>query len=211
MSNEPDGPAYNKADFLIHMYNQMFSDINRHIIVIWQSVGVLVGAFALLSLVEKNIVPIDIGVSLIIIIAIWLIANIYDAAYWYNRNLCIIANIERHFLNRDDLKTVHYYFGKHRPENKMITHLRIQLMLALGVWMLVLLYQFIEKVMPAWPVLWNLSILQVLPYVTTVVGIVLWIYYWQYGKRRYNEFLRESPGLEVDTEGVSYGAGHGHK
>ena len=36
----------NRKEFLLHMYDQMFNDINRHIMVIWQSVGVLVAAFA---------------------------------------------------------------------------------------------------------------------------------------------------------------------
>jgi len=30
-----------RLDFLIAMYNQLMGDINRHIVVIWQSVGVL--------------------------------------------------------------------------------------------------------------------------------------------------------------------------
>jgi hypothetical protein len=35
-------------------------------------------------------------------------------SYWYNRNLVIIANIERQFLGR---KEIHYYFGKHRKKS----------------------------------------------------------------------------------------------
>ena len=97
-----------RSDFLIAMYNQMMNDINRHIVVVWQSVGVLVGAFAAWSLVEKNVISLDVAATLIIIIAIWVVAHVYDAAYWYNRNLCIVANIERQFLTKKDLKEVHY-------------------------------------------------------------------------------------------------------
>jgi hypothetical protein len=53
-------------------------------------------------------------------------------SYWYNRNLVIIANIERQFLGPDDLKEIHYYFGKHRKKSAMITHLKIQYALGLG-------------------------------------------------------------------------------
>lgn len=42
-----------REDLLLKMYDQMFNDINRHIMVVWQSVGVLVGAFAVFALVEK--------------------------------------------------------------------------------------------------------------------------------------------------------------
>ena len=54
-------------------------------------------------------------------------ANLIDSSYWYNRNLVIIANIERQFLELKDLKEIHYYFGAHRPKNKMITHLKVQM------------------------------------------------------------------------------------
>jgi hypothetical protein len=63
----------------------------------------------------------------------WLFANLYDASYWYNRNLVIIANIERQFPGHDNLKEIHYYFGKHRKKSAMITHLKIQYALGLGI------------------------------------------------------------------------------
>ena len=131
-----------RSDFLIAMYNQMMNDINRHIVVVWQSVSVLVGAFAAWSLIEKKIISLDIAATLIVIIAIWVIAHVYDAAYWYNRNLVIIANIERQFLTKKDLKEIHYYFGAHRSKTSMLTHLQLQLFLALGVAGLVLGIQF---------------------------------------------------------------------
>ena len=85
-----------RKEFLLKMYDQMFNDINTHILVVWQSVGVVVGAFAVFALAEKNIIPIDYACSLMIILCAWLLANLYDSSYWYNRNLVIIANIERH-------------------------------------------------------------------------------------------------------------------
>jgi hypothetical protein len=53
--------------FLLAMYNQMFNDINSHIIVIWQSIAAMIGAFVLFSLVEKNIFSIDIAVALMLV------------------------------------------------------------------------------------------------------------------------------------------------
>jgi hypothetical protein len=53
-----------RKKLLLKMYDQMFNDINSHGIVVWQSIGVVVGAFAIFALVEKNIVTIylnDIG------------------------------------------------------------------------------------------------------------------------------------------------------
>ena len=126
----------NSADrrtFLLKMYDQLFNDIDRHILVVWQSISVVVGAFALLALAEKGVAPIDVSIAIIVLLAAWVVAHLYDSAYWYNRNLAIIANIERQFLVRNDLQEIHYYWGKHRPHNRMISHLRIQYALAVGL------------------------------------------------------------------------------
>ncbi len=90
-------PEKARSDFLIAMYNQLMNDINRHIVVVWQSVTALLGAFAAWALVEKQVISLDFAVTLIVVLAIWVIAHVYDAAYWYNRNLVMIANIERQF------------------------------------------------------------------------------------------------------------------
>jgi hypothetical protein len=115
-----------RRDFLLKMYDQMFNDINTHILVVWQSVAVVVGAFAVFALVEKAVISADVAAALILLLCGWLIAHLYDASYWYNRNLVIIANIERQFLSSADLKGIHYDFGKHRAKSAMLTHLRIQ-------------------------------------------------------------------------------------
>ena len=47
------GSDHGRQELLLKMYDQLFNDINTHIIVVWQSVGVVVCAFALLALVEK--------------------------------------------------------------------------------------------------------------------------------------------------------------
>ena len=137
-----------RKEFLVQMYNQMFNDINRHIMVVWQSIGVLIGAFAIFALVEKNIVSLDVAVALIVLLTAWLVAHLLDASYWYNRNLVIIANIERQFLTKDDLQKIHYYFGAHRPKNRMITHLKIQVALGAGLAVLVIGYHASIRVIP---------------------------------------------------------------
>ncbi|MFN2453299.1 MAG: hypothetical protein ABR577_03670 [Pyrinomonadaceae bacterium] len=43
-----------RKEFLIHMYDQTWNNINRHITIVWQSVAALVASVTLLSLVEKK-------------------------------------------------------------------------------------------------------------------------------------------------------------
>ncbi|HVV27972.1 MAG TPA: hypothetical protein VHC40_08400 [Rhizomicrobium sp.] len=197
-----------RATFLVAMYNQLMNDINRHIVVVWQSVGVLFAALAGLSLVEKKIIPIDVGITLIIIVCAWVIAHVYDASYWYNRNLVIIANIERQFLRQSDLHDIHYYFGAHRRVGAMITHLRIQLWLAVGTGGLVLLYHFMATVLPTLsldaPIRW----LGILPYLATMAVAIVWYQSAANAKSRYETFLKNSPGKPMDGTSIQHGPGH---
>lgn len=196
--------------FLVEMYGQMFNDINRHIMVVWQSVGVVISAFAVFALVEKEIIPLDFATCIIIILCGWLYAHLIDSGYWYNRNLAIIANIERQFLNKEDLMAIHYYFGQHRPGNKMLTHLSIQKFLGFGIGLLVLAVHFLTRVYDEFT--WNYIEVNptiVLPYIFVLATV---IYGYKLRKKRnadYDEFIRNSPGINVDTAGIAYGSGHG--
>lgn len=211
-SGSPNSPPYysDRKELLLKMYDQMFADINRQLTVIWQSIAVVVGAFAIFALAEKQIISTDIASALVIIITGWSIAHLYDAAYWYNRNLVIIANIERQFLNKDDLKQIHYYFGKHRGDNKMITQLRIQYAFGCGIAFIVLIQHFLTRVFPGIGEEWSTFDAQrILPYLTLLVSIYFLSEIRSHRITSYNEFIQNSPGIEVRAEGIRYGVGHG--
>jgi hypothetical protein len=204
---EPANQSRN--DFLLRMYDQMFNDINTHILVVWQSVGVLIASFAILALTEKQVITLDVAAALIVLIAGWLVGHLYDAAYWYNRNLVIIANIERQFLAESDLREVHYYFGKHRKKGSMIMHLKIQYALALGIGFVVLLFHFFARVWQGIGAPWStFDPLRSLPYAVLVLAFFA---IWRLKTNRdaaYAEFLRNSPGRNIDTRGITFGVGH---
>jgi len=200
-----------REEFLLKMYDQMFNDINRHIMVVWQSVGVLIGAFAIFALVEKNVLSLDLAASIILLLTAWLVAHLFDAAYWYNRNLAIIANIERQFLLNSDLKDIHYYFGSHRQNNKMIEHLRIQLALGIALGLVVLLYHFLDRVMPGLSESFSqFEPIRALPYLLVIFAIIFLLKMKKDAAEKYQEFIRNSPGKIVDIDGIHYGKGHGH-
>lgn len=201
-----------RQELLLKMYDQLFNDINRHIVVIWQSISVFVGAFAIFALVEKKIISIDLASAIIVLLSAWLISHLYDSAYWYNRNLTMIANIERQFLLKEDLKNIHYYFGKHRPVNSMLTHLKIQFALGIGLCSIVLLYHFISRIVPGFGASFqNIDPVRSLPYIVLIASFFFLKWIRENRRKSYQEFLDNSPGIEVDTTGVNYGVGHGRK
>lgn len=202
-----------RDEFLLEMYRQMFNDINRNILVIWQSVSVFVGAIAIFALTEKNIISFDIATCIMILLCFWLFCNLLESSYWYNRNLVIIANIERQFLVKEDLVHIHYYFGAHRPNNKMIANLKIQVYLGIGLIVVFIISHFTTRVLPDFrfsvsPS--NFSIFKWLPYVCLTFICVFIYFFWQQRKKDYQEFLGNSPGIFVEITGINYGAGHGH-
>ena len=200
----------NRRDhFLIAMYNQLMNDINRHIVVVWQSIATLVAAIAAFSLVKDNIISLDIAVSIVLITCIWMVAHVYDASHWYNRNLVIIANIEKQFLTREDLRNIHFYFGKHRPTGTMISHLKIQWRLGVSVLVLVLIFHIYAVLIPICKGTTKFEIFNAAPWIIAIAGCFIWYNIAKSGEKKYAEFLRNSPGIEVDTSGVEYRSGHG--
>jgi hypothetical protein len=176
---------------------------------VWQSVGVLVSAFAILALTEKQVITLDIAASLIVLIAAWLIGHLYDASYWYNRNLVIIANIERQFLTQSDLREVQYYFGKHRKKGSMIMHLKIQYALALGIGFIVLVFHFLTRIARGIGSPWStFDPIRSLPYAVLLLAVIAILRLKSNRDAAYAEFLQNSPGKDVDTTGVSFGVGH---
>jgi hypothetical protein len=211
MNGEPT-PQTKRPEFLIEIYKQMMNDINRHILVVWQSIGVVIGSFAILGLVEKKVLSLDLAASLGVLICSWGLGLVIDSSYWYNRNLCIIANIERLFLKQDDLRNVHYYFAKHRPKNRMTTTLKIQFWLSTAIALLMLLYHLATQVLPGLGLpLSSFDPPRALPYVIAVATTILLSMLRKRRDADYQEFLRNSPGIEVPTEGILYGGGHGFK
>jgi len=200
-----------RKEFLTKVYDQMFNDIDRHHKIVWETMGLLIGAFAVLALSEKDIISIDIATGIIVLLAAWVLTHVYDSNYWYNRNLFIIANIERQFLTKDDLKNIHYYFGKHRKKNAIQTSLKIQIYFCFIVIMLFMFYHFSKSVFPGlkseltW---YNLRIEKLAPYLCVIAG--LFIVRWIKIKREidYGEFLQNSPGIGIDTTDIVYGQGH---
>ncbi|MBY0510642.1 MAG: hypothetical protein K2P94_10895 [Rhodospirillaceae bacterium] len=195
--------------FLIALYNQLMNDINRHIIVVWQSVATLVAAIAAFGLVEKNVISMDVAISMVLLSCIWLVQHVYDASHWYNRNLAMIANIERQFLKVSDLKDVHYYFGAHRPSAKIISHLRIQRLFGYGVAALVLLLHLQNVMLPIFRGSATVSLLNLAPWGILIVGFFVVLQAARDHKNKYEEFIKNSPGIPVDATGITYGVGHG--
>lgn len=164
-----------RRELLLRMYDQAWNNINRHISVVWQSVSVIVAAFAIYAGVAQKMISLDIASTLLVTLCGWVITNGFDASGWYNRNLAIIANLEAEFLWAEDATCIHPYVGKHRPPGKPVTHFWIQIALAINTWLAVLGFHASESLLPDLRVDGQLQLRTTLPYVLTIfsIGIIL--------------------------------------
>jgi hypothetical protein len=192
--------ASRRDDFLLAMYNQMWGNINRHILVIWQSVAALLGAFAVLSLTANHVLPVDLACSLIVVLCAWVGAHVIDANFWFARNIHIIANIERQFLWSTDLQNIHPYFRDLRKPT-MLDHLTVQGYLALSVFVLITAWHFVTRVMPGLKLpLCDFSFAIALPYIVMLVSASLLLAFAKKQIKSNEDLLQKSPGLLLDPK-----------
>lgn len=183
--------------FLLAMYSEMWANINRHLLVVWQPLAVVTGGVVLFGFVQTEILDFDFAVTSFLLLVLWMIAHIVDASFWYNRNLHIIRNIERQFLNSNDLRDVHCFFGSD-PKTSPTEHFKLQALLGGSLGFLVLAYHFITQVWPGLFLSWSdFRLLRAAPYVTAVVGISALASFYRAMRDKLCDFTRRSPGAEL--------------
>lgn len=194
---------YNNSDrkeFLIEMYTQLANSIDRHIKVIWQIAGVFLSTFLVYTFVDTKVLTLDIATSILILVSGLSIAIIIESNYWCNRNLVIIANIERQFLHESDLKDIHHYFGKHRENNAYHAMMTIQIYFNSLLLMIITVYHFFIQVWPNRELSINhFDPLRCVPYLTLLISFYLLFRFNKKRIKNYNEFKTTSPGIEIDS------------
>jgi hypothetical protein len=183
-----------KADFLLELYRQTSVHLGRHISGVWQCVGVVGAALAALA-IDKTTDLNDYICTLAIILCGWLTATTLDASNWFNRNLTIVGNIERHFLEREDLKLIHPFFEKHREPGRHAKHFTIQLWLSAVVSALILVYHFVERLHPRLESLreWGQPTL-LFPYAAGLLALAANLMLANYYREKDADIKRRAPG-----------------
>lgn len=189
-----------RETFLIAMYNQLCNEMDRHIKIIWQIVGVLISTFAIFALVQKDILSLDYASSIIIAVCALAIAIIIESNFWYNRNLVMVANIERQFLIQSDIMEVHHYFIEHRKNNKYLDMMKIQIGFVFLIFLIIIGYHFSDRVWCHLATTNDFSFERSMPYILLVISAISLLLF--SGKRTndYNDFKSKSPGKLFQTD-----------
>ena len=174
--NEVPSEEDSRGKFLLAMYSQLWNNINRHVLLVWQPVATLGATLGLLSLVDKGVFNLDWATALAITVATWLIAHTMDASTWFDRNQRMIANIERQFLTEEDAKKISPVVGVPRTSTKPILHFRIQSALGYAVIIIMLGHHLVVRVLPTWHWFGQPDWARWLPYCVTALcsaGLIL--------------------------------------
>jgi hypothetical protein len=202
-----DAQDYRKT-LLIELYKQLWNSTNTRLNLTWESIGILVGAFAIFALTEKRVITLDYATALIVLIAAWFIAHVIDMSYWFNRNLAMIVNVERQFLNVTDARLLYPYFLSHRKGNRMVSYLRIQAGLGIGLGLVVTLFHFMQSVVPVIACRAPVTPEMLLPYIITAIAVVTLCLFRRRRNNRYADFIKESPGEDMAAEAKKAGLSH---
>lgn len=130
--------------FLLEMYKQCSAHLNRHVSSVWQCLAVIAGAAATVGF-DATKDGFDYVVAMALFACAWFAASSLDSNAWFNRNMTIISNIERCFLSKDDAKIVHPFFLDTHRHDRLITHFRIQLLLAASIASVLLTFHAFQR------------------------------------------------------------------
>lgn len=110
--------------FMIHMYDQMFSTIDRSYKNIWEMILAIGGGIGVLQLGTQQFF--DVAVIGYVIGLFWILIRLIDTNHWCNRNLFIIHGIENHFLDNDANKLFRG-FRPNKREKYNVCHFSIKI------------------------------------------------------------------------------------
>lgn len=177
-----------RDNFLIHMYNQAFNNINRHIVIVWQTISILAASFVSILLSEKYDISIWISSLLLITYIVWMISHIIDGEHWFKRNLHIVTNIEKNFLEKDDLRLIHPYIDQEVRPGKMIESFRIQIYFAYTTWIFILCFLFYKATLSA-----SMGLFSIYFVVSAILSLILAAYH-SSNSNKIRKLIKKSPG-----------------
>lgn len=207
-----------RREFMLHLYDKLWMDTEITIKMLWQTILIFFGALATLVLTKYQLstsnlfFPLNMTYTAMILAIMWMLGHIINSSYWFNRNLAMITNIEKQFLNKKDEKLIHYYFLSPRPF-KMLPYFKLQFIFILIVGILLILYHFFNFFLPLYKELNFCSLLVksvIFPYYIGIAGTIFLFLLHKAGENKYNEFNIKSPGESFGNEKqISTKYGHG--
>jgi hypothetical protein len=114
-----------RHEFILHYYDMATKDLDRHLKVGWETIAIVAGAIATLSIAPERL-PVPLAVTTSLVILFWGMLHLLDANYWAVRAIAFLANVEAIYFSKEDRRHIHPYVGWH-PSFKLLNSLKHQL------------------------------------------------------------------------------------
>jgi hypothetical protein len=200
-SKAPDsGKVHGRRDdFLLEMYKECSGHLDRHVSSVWECFAVLVVAATAVTVDHGDLV-FDYAIAFAIVVCIWFGASNIDASSWFNRNITIIANIERLFLDRGDAKLVHRHFLRPLRRPKMVRYFKVHFALAMVLAVGLLLMHLQLRLSPLGFEIKVTEAARLLPAAVFIVGLLTLVWIdcaWKSGQTEDNIAC---PGMDISED-----------
>jgi len=181
--------------FLLEMYKQCSAHLGRHVTAMWQCFAVL-AAFAATLRLDVRDESFDYAIALSLLLCFWLIASNLDASAWFNRNITIITNIERLFLETADANLVHPFFTRPAKADRIINHFLVQIYFSIAAIFILISIHFLNRILIRGCInLRELSFSATIPYVVSFIAIYLLNAMHRKSIRQQEEVNKSCPGI----------------
>ena len=179
-----------RSKFLLEMYDEFWSNITRAEEAAWKMFAAYAALFVGISY-AKSTIGVALFLTLIILFSFCAVALSLNANLWFVRNVNLISNLEKEFLDPAD-------YGVLIPRRFLERYHFLSLETFEVWWVLVVLYLAIATVVPAVlysqiePCIGKLWVLE-----TYLICLTLVIFYGALLRHRHRSFLEDAPGKTV--------------
>jgi len=176
-----------REDFLLEMYRARWDDIARAEDSMWKFIAFYSAILASSTIAfEKGLIIRSGAITLLLLFGFLAILVALNRNLWFVRNLGLVSNLEKEFLNIADYGVLipHYFKEKERFHNWEIYWLQIAVYFIVNLIILILYIRI-----PSEPIFWKYIVCAIFIFCT-----LFSIYYWCKQKRIYNIFIEDAKG-----------------
>ena len=172
-----------REQFLLHLYDQLWRSIERRESGLWQFLG-LCGIILVYLVASIEKVPPDLAAYLVIVVSFFGIIIAIHSGKWVELNRMMIVNIEKQFLDNNDLGMIIPLYFHMRNPRKFFTGLTV-----------IHISFFLIAIITSFYFYWN-KVCKLLIIFLLVAGIVANLCYWYAKWKEIKMFVEHTKNVE---------------
>jgi len=178
-----------REQFLLHLYDQLWASIDRATGGLWQYLALYGGIVGVHWGAGKGDIAPTLAANLSIVAAFWGINIAINAGKWFERNRMMIINIEKQFLQRDDLGKIMPVSYHKRVPKTFFTFLTLSHVLVFTCFIALSLWTY-------WDAISSHCNSRVIALFLVLIGILLSAWHWYWSFKHVQRFVEHTASVE---------------